>query len=339
MIPLAAGVIGLSYLRRLLEPPAPSTTGVSTPYTPPFSGGQCPVLYNVRVSFVEISNGNRIPPYTAATVQAPVRSITAFNNVNGSSGIRITTDSGTASVSGNAGFYRDYEATLVRADGLPDDCGDIPNPNPSPPISSDGLASSSPIEPIDDSPLVTGAPLAVIPKLASVLAAIKAAVAGASNALDAIKNVMDAIDAIGNALDAINSLLKDRDRRDPEKKSLYVYTYGSIRKDGFLRLYPDENNTGFEPVFLDLQLLSIPIGYGRYFGNLSPNFYRFRSLGHISFVSSTLGIIETHSIEFSRMSLNVPDNAYGFFYHLGLDDVIRANVSLFYLQSEEVVEA
>jgi hypothetical protein len=145
---------------------------------------------------------------------------------------------------------------------------------------------------------------------------------------------MDAIKLIGDTVDAIKDWLDDKDRDDDSKKELYLHDYGSIRKDGFLRLYPDGGIEGFKPIYIDLQLLSIPIGYGKYFGNLSPNFYRFKSLGHISFVSSSFGVLENHELAFSRVSLAVPELAYGFFYHLGLDDSIRANVSLFYLRSQ-----
>lgn len=334
MIPLAAAALSLDYLRRQLLPQAPSTSPVSEPYTPPFEGGQCPTFYTVRVSFVEISTGNRIPPYDAFTVQAPVLGIEPFNNVNGSSGVRVITANGTNTEQANASFYRDYEATLRRSDGLEDDCGNLPNPNPPPSVAADGLANSSPPDIASDDDLVLGAPLVTIPPLGAALAAIAAAVAAAATALDALKKIMDAIQAIGDVLDKIKDWLDDSDKDKRKKKTLAFHNYGSIRKDGFLRLYPSAEPEGFEPAYIDLQLLSIPIGYGKYFGNLSPNFYRFKSLGHISFVSSSFGILSTHEIEFTRTSINVPDNAFGFYYHIGLEDIIRANVSLFYLKSQ-----
>lgn len=336
MIPLAAAVIGLDFLRRQLLPDAPETNPVAAPYTPPFTGGQCNTLYAYDVTFLDVSSGNRSAPITR-TIQGAITDVSPFNDRNGTAGIDVTGASGKQTESfGSNSFTRDYEVSNIRrVDGQPDNCGNLPNPNPSLPIASDGLASSSAPVIDNDSPLVQGAPIVAIPPLAAIVANIVTAVKAAVDALAAAKSLADAIKAIADTINGIKDWLDDKNKDDPTKKTLFVHNYGRIRKDGFLRLYPNGEVRGYQPVYLDLQLLSIPIGYGKYFGNLSPNFYRFKSLGHISFVSPTFGVLKTVEIEFSRTSVNIPENAFGFFYHLGLEDTIRANASLFYLKPVE----
>ena len=334
LIPLAALTIGLDYLRRQLLPDAPESSPVGEPYTPPFSGGQCPVIYQFDVTFLDVASGNR-SAVVNGSIQAPIKNISAFNDRNGTAGIDVEGANGTVTFSfGSNNFTRDYEVSNIRrADGLPDNCGDLPNPNPVPTVASDGVSSvAAPIYDGDTS-IAAGSPIVPFNPVAAVLATIAAAVAAAGNALDAAKKIMDAIETIGRFLDELKDWLEDNLGDDDKKKSLFIHNYGSVRRDGFLRLYPTGEVEGFKPVYLDLQLLAIPVGYGKYFGNLSPNFYRFKSLGYISFVSPSFGILETRQIEFNRTSLNVPDNAYGFFYHLGLENQIRANVSLFYLKN------
>ena len=321
------------YLRQGLQPPAPSTEGVGEPYTPPFEGGQCPVVYAFDITFLVVATGERSAP-VGGSVQAPIGNIETFEDRNGAAGIEVTGASGTAVYSfGSKDFYRDYQlSNLRRADGLPDNCGDLPNPNLPPSPAEDGLAQSPPPDLEDDRNLATGAPLVLLPSIAPLIAAAAAALGAAADLAGKAAALMDALAAIADALDRLAGKENDKEPEEDEKKSLFKHNYGSVRKDGFLRLYPNGEVEGFEPMYIDLQLLSIPIGYGKYFGKLSPNFYRFKSLGHISFVSASFGILETHEIEFTRTSLNVPRGAYGFYYHLGLEDVIRANVAMFYLK-------
>ncbi len=331
LIPLAALVIGLDYLRRTLLPDAPSTEAVGEPYTPPFEGGQCDAAYTYTVFAIRISNG--LPEsFGNRSTSGAISSIEPFNNnpVLGS-GIRVTSGGATATVNANAGFYRDfYISNIVRSDGQPDGCGNLPNPNEPPSPSSDGLANSAPPDLADDDLVIEGSPIVPYNPLSAALAALLAALKAASDLKDAIDFIGDMLDKIGKGIDEVKDWLDDKNKDPSSGKDIKRHDYGSIRKDGFLRLFPNGEANGFTPEYLDLQLLSIPIGYGKYFGNLSPHFYRFKSLGYISFVSPSFGNLQTVEIEFSRCSINVPPNAYGFFYHLGLENAIRANVSLFY---------
>lgn len=357
-IAAAAGNLAINladYLRRQLLPSAPNTEPVGVPFTPPFTGGQCEGnLYTVvaqasfgtQVRYFNRGNSTGFPDLQTIVNQADgqqgfLGAISGFTVTENASTwfVNVQPNRGVIAITKNifpqpASTRESVKITLVKNRTNPaDTCGNIPNPNSTPPVSSDGLASSTPPNIANDDDIVLGAPLVTIPPVGGALAAVVAALAAVANALDAARLLGDALKTIGDTLDKIKDWLDDKDKNDDTKKDLFRHDYGSIRKDGFLRLYPSGEVEGFKPVYIDLQLLSIPIGYGKYFGSLSPNFYRFKSLGHISFVSPSFGILETHEIEFSRTSLNVPENAYGFFYHLGLEDVIRANVSLFYLKS------
>lgn len=329
LIPLIPLLLGLDYLRRQLLPQAPATTPQGEPYTPPFSGGQCIADYRVFFKVVNQDNGNE-------TLGNDIYR-GAIGGVFGNG----TASTGLITGNGNISLYENQPRNFLeivsveRVGGLPDDCGDLPNPNPTPPIPSDGVADSPPLEVEDDDLVVEGAPIVPYNPLSAALAALLAALKAASDLKDAIDFIGDMLDKIGKGIDEVKDWLDDKNKNPDSGKDVKRHDYGSIRKDGFLRLFPSGELNGFTPEYLDLQLLSIPVGYGKYFGDLSPNFYRFKSLGYISFVSPSFGNLQTVEIEFSRCSINIPDNAYGFFYHLGLEDVIRANVSLFYSIDKE----
>lgn len=355
MIPLAAAAAGLAYLRRALLPDAPSASAVSEPYTPPFAGGQCTFAYrgilDVRVStnpsqrliyswgsggsgsFIAVGSNPPTSSWSAFTISGKINTVTF--DLSGSTYRFFVNGIHVASRASAGGAVTSVNiAGLVPASGGADNCGDLPNLNPAPPIPSDGLADAPPPNLSSDPDLVMGAPLVTIPSVGALIAAAAAALSAAASTAAGLVALMNAIKAIGDALDKLKEWLEDKDKDDDTKKTLRRHDYGSIKKDGFLRLYPNGEGNGFEPKYIDLQMLSIPISYGRFFGNLSPNFYRFQSLGYIAFVSPTFGVLSVHEIEFSRCSMTVPANAFGFFYHLGLDDTLRANVSMFYLQNE-----
>lgn len=128
---------------------------------------------------------------------------------------------------------------------------------------------------------------------------------------------------------------KEADKEKDDAEKVIRYDFGSANKDGFIKLYPESNPDRFKATFIDLQIFNIPIGYGKYFGEKSPHLYKYQSLGQIHFVSPTFGILESREVDFVRLSLNVPDNCFGFFYHFGLNGIISANLSGFYTKTEQ----
>jgi len=353
---------GLDYLRRLILPDAPNTEGIKPPFTPPFLGGQCRKGADTGYWWIGISyrnleqaqtyNSGNTAPFGNGAFQLPanksINSITPVR-VGNATAIRIIMHDGQV-VQFVLPFGNPNDATNLMTEivanlvlynyttnaVIPDDCGNLDNPNIAPPIAEDGLADSGSPDLDNSTIVIAGAPLVAIPSFAAILAAAIAAAKNALTALEAIKAVADAIAAISDLLNALKDALdKDKERNDPSNKELSRYNFGSIRRDGYLRLYPVAGLQKKTAVYLDLQVMSLPIGYGRYFGNKSPHFYRFRSLGHIAFTSPTFGVMEVREIEFTRSSFQIPLNATGFYYHLGLDGAIIANASGFYQETKK----
>lgn len=349
-------IASVVYLRKLLDPPAAGTLPVPQPFDPPFLGGQCPVFYRVRVKtdITVIGNTTVTNQVVEKNVIGAIRGLVTINNgaqfarlgVKNGNGIDdIFFDSG-----GGRFFYFNSSVTIIgRLDGQIDNCGNIGSPFPPPQINNDGLAGGNAPDIVNNSTTVNvgsslSPQLAIGGAISSIRGAISAAVAAANaaaNTLGAIASVANAIGGIGDAIGEIAKVLdklEDREREKEkgaeDKKDTLRYEFGSISKDGFLRLYPDVNTQKYKAEQLDLIIQSIPIGYGKYFGNKSPNFYRFKSLGYIAFVSPTFGVIEYKEIEFSRVSFIIPDDAIGFFYHLGLDGSIAANSFAFYTKGK-----
>lgn len=327
---------GLDYLRRLLLPSSPSSTPLAPPYTPPFTNGQCVgVSYQIGVKVYD-STGSLI--FENPTLGFLLGAITEVpldvENQQGEiftalKGQTSTVLGGWRKTSPNPLRVQTGQWTVTRSDGSSVSCGDPPNPNAGQPTSSDGLSDSPAPNPEEDSiRVIEGSPLATIPNFGAALTSALNAARNAADALAGIAGLANAIDALRDLMDAVKDKLDEEDK--DKKRDTYRLDIGSVSTDGFLRLYPSENAQKFKAELLDVQVLSIPPYYGKYFGNKSPHFYRFKELGYIAFVSPTFGVMEYREIEFSRMSLSIPDDCIGFFYHFGLEGEIFANLSAFY---------
>ena len=325
---------GLDYLRQLLFPPAPSTQSSGVPYTPPFTGGQRRVNYLVKYQRYIISNG----------IVAENGALTLFGKIGGD----YEDAAGIGIIYNNGQKYRVAEPNLslpqririisvTPQDGQPDSPDNLPNPNPNPSIGDDGIADNGSPN-LDSAPTVIEAvPPIILPSFAAALAAALAAARNALDALDAIKAVARAIEALSDLLNKKNAEENKKEKEKKETQDTIRYEFGSIRTDGFLRLYPDNNSLKYVAQQLDISFVTIPSYLGKYFGKFSPNYYRYKpasnlisSLGYISFVSPTFGILSTHHLEFRRSSIKVPENSIGFYYHLGLDGALAANAFAFY---------
>lgn len=343
---IAGGLAALDFfLPPEAEAPAPDTEPIAPPYTPPFPGGQCATLYDItyEVKFFRrdtgaldsVNNGSaRVGGPIGGFVITQQNPPATFNYVVNLDAVSVT--SGTRPIgitSGGSGIIWDIEANILsisRADGLADDCGDLPNPNSPPPIPSTGLAQSAPPSLAEDTEPLT---LGLVPlNLAALLAAAKAALAAAATLAELANAIAEVLDLIAKLLDELKPENRDKN------KSTFLYQYGSIEKDGFLRFYGEVSNDGFEAIYLDILFTQIPNGIGKYFGERSPNRYIYNRLGYIAFVSPSLGVMEVRELEFPRQSFSVPKDSIGFFYHLGLNGSIKANASAIYEKEELPVE-
>ena len=388
LIALAANNLigGIDYLFKLLFPSVPPTAPLSKSYTPPFTGGQCEVPYILTYSISKGNNtfengsvivqGKSLLGYTLDTQQSP-------NPLYGNWQFYLNFTNGTFGERTGAFIWSEgasvVQFSVVRQDGLSDNCGNLPNPNPTLPIGGNGLPSSPPpvlYTPPNTTnnnffPLIAGLAAVAATALTAATAAaaataataVTAATAASTAATAAIASApsgstiqqqsqsqkfsADALVGIAQVLAEVARQIAELEKEvrklktgeakkeKDDAKKVIRYDFGSANRDGFIKLYPESNPDGFEATFVDVQIFNIPSGSGKYFGEKSPHYYKYKSLGQVHFVSPTFGILESREIDFARLSLNVPDNCFGFFYHFGLDGIVSANLSGFYAKTEK----
>lgn len=327
------------------------TTSLSDapPYVPPFLGGQCVTTYRLRGTVFNPATGQN-QPWVINGIQGKITSIQPFNDegANGC-GVRVN---GAIELNGNCNFGRNYTLTSVeRTDGLPDNCGNLPNPNSTvpPPIASGGVPqNTTPVITPNDQLVEGGLPVVFTPSVLSALAGLAAqigtaianaaaaadALAAAKATADAVGKLAQAVDAQKPTLDALRKYLNRKEREDATKKRYLIRQYGTILKDGYLDVTPRPAPVGFQPIMLDFLVFNVPSGLGRFFGKDSYNWFRYNELGSICFLSPTAGVLSVHKIEHLRTSIAIPELAIGFTYNLGLNGVIKARVSMLYTQEK-----
>ena len=326
----AALPYALLFLRSLPDLLAPKPDSVAPPYTPPFTGGQC-VDGQYRV-YVNIQPFGQIPSQTYVTgigkVQGLFRDIPAPDN-----GLVV----GFLRADGTSEYKRviigaDTPAQIAYVERLngTDNCGNLSNPNPPPSISDDGLFNPTNPTIGNDEGDINPAAIIIAPALPLVLVgAIAAGYAAAMAAAKTATDILGGIQKLGEGFEFLKDLFKklaedldEKEKLKPKNRDIVRQTYGQIKGDGAIDFFPD-NNTKFEPIQIDIIIVFIPTGHGKYFGSFSPHRYRYKELGYISFYSTNQGILETHSIQFKRSTLQIPPLAIGFIYHFGLDEQIR----------------
>ena len=321
----------VNFLRSIPSFFAPKPSSVSVPFIPPFTGGQCNTGYLVRVDFLIIASNTRNVPVLIASTVGKVTGATSYENVAGNSGIKVFADGTYYDYNQNSNFYRDFKVVSVtRADGSSVDCGDLPNPNGGKPIADDGLFTpNNPVIGDEDGTinpaaiiLSPAAPIIAIGGGLALSAAAAAAAKAATDTLEAIKKVAEALDSLKKLWEKLKEFLEEWEKDRPKNRDIVRQTYGNIDGDGAIDFYP-LSNKNFTAIQVDIVVTEIPIGFGKYFGSMSPSRYRYKELGYISFYSISQGIIETHSIRFKRSSLIIPKTAVGFIYHFGLDNKIK----------------
>ena len=327
----------LLFLRSIPDLLAPKPTPAGSAYTPPFAGGQMiGVAYRIDINATQENFGD-VSYYhswngTSGSSNIYWGAIQSVVGVMG--GVLITHDGGNRQNKIDMGLpsfiVTINSVTIYRADGSPDTGGNTPNPIPPPPIADDGLFNPSNPPIGDDNGNVNQSAIVLAPALPLVLvsailagySAAMAAAAAASDALAAIKKIAEGLDALKTLWEKLKEFLDEWEKNRPKKRDVVRQTYGRIIGDGALDFFPN-NNTKFQAIQLDVVITNIPVGFGRYFGSLSPSRYRYKELGYIAFYSVNQGILEVHSIQFKRTSYQIPELAIGFIYHLGLDEQVK----------------
>lgn len=330
----------VDFLRSIPDYFAPKPTGLGNAYVPPFTGGQCPTQYRFAYQVSQrpapdASFFSVVPMGTEGVVNGAITSVTIVM-VGGQNYVRFLSASGEVrlhNISGRQGntgnpLFLD-SISFERSDNLVDSCGNVGNPVPPPAIPDSGLFSPTNTVIANNNGIINPAAIVLAPALplglvGAVLAgygAAMAAAAAAGNAVDAIKKVAEGLDALKDLWEKLREFLNEWDKNRPKKRDTIRQTYGKLVGDGALDFFPSDNQK-YQAIQLDVVIINIPIGFGRYFGSFSPHRYRYKELGYISFYSTTQGILETHSIQFRRTSLQIPKLAVGFIYHLGLDNQV-----------------
>jgi len=340
-----------------VNPTTPAPDGI---FTPPFLGGQqTGRLYNVRVRAV--LNGITYTSFNQGSLlitQVP-------GKINGIRNERVPNAQGIPTqrawilhgnnlervvpfqVAGSIGTY--FIDSVAPWDGGADQGGNLPDGRIPTPIPNGGLPqNNTPVTTANDKLVEGGLPIITIPPILSTLAGLAAqigaaiaAAQAAADALTAIKAAANAIDKVAKVIDTFKDVadrLRDKlnkdDKADDAKKRYFIRTYGNIKGDGYLDITPRPAPVGFNPLMLDFFCFGVPSGMGRFFGKNSYNWFRYKELGSICFLSPTSGVLSVHKIEHLRTSIAIPNLAIGFTYNLGLDNVINARCSMLYTQEK-----
>ena len=331
------------FLRSIPSFFAPKPTGLAAPFTPPFTGGQCAgIRYYINVSVTQPRVGRTATTENDIQFSAfgAITNVQVAFNSGGSPSLFFTGKDSTGAVVNqspaipslftNEAFIVN-SITLVRADGSSVECGNIPNPNPPPSIADDGLFKPNNPYITDSNDVVNPASIILAPALPLVLVAAitggymaaLAAAKAASDALEAVKKIAEGLEALKKLWDKLQEFLDEWEKNRPKKRDITRQTYGQILGDGALDFFAP-NSKKVEAIQLDIVVTNIPVGFGKYFGSMSPSRYRYKELGYIAFYSVNQGILEVHSIQFKRTTLEIPKLAVGFIYHFGLDNQIKA---------------
>ena len=343
----------INFLRSTPSSVAPKPSPQFIPYTPAFTGGQCDAPYKLEGYLSRNSSafGDEKLGFFNSSTPSPVPLNANFgaliigDGFGGAKFIPNGVGGGQVAFYNKAGILQfthgDISGSLLspmiftvvklgRLDSLPDNCGNLPNPNPDPNIKDDGLFQ--PNNPVigDENGTVNPAAIILSPAAPLILiggglaaaAAAAAAAQAATDALAAIKKVAESLDALKKLWEKLQEFLEEWEKDRPKNRDIVRQTYGSIDGDGAIDFYP-LSNKNFTGIQVDIVVTEVPLGFGKYFGSMSPSRYRYKELGYISFYSINKGIIETHSIQFKRSSLAIPKTAVGFIYHFGLDNKIK----------------
>ena len=319
----------LNFLRSIPSFFAPKPSSVGLPYSPPFNGGQCSGK-NYTIQYSVYFPDGTFWQNAQIILDGAIGGLRSFPSGD-FTGINIVYRNGTKfyNVVTNPAFSVTINS-VITYDGSNDDCGNLPNPTPNPSINDDGLFS--PNNPVigDENGTLNPAAIVLSPAAPLILiggglaaaAAAAAAAQAASDALAAIKKVAESLDALKKLWEKLQEFLEEWEKDRPKNRDIVRQTYGSIEGDGAIDFYPLRNKN-FVAIQVDIVVTEVPLGFGKYFGSMSPSRYRYKELGYISFYSINKGIIETQSIQFKRSSLAIPKTAVGFIYHFGLDNKIK----------------
>ena len=346
--------------------PTPSTTPSEqiSNWKPPYQGGQCATLYRFKISATYSTgtlyagsalSGSQLVGAPLSDAQARQGSGVAgamsnwkFSNQKNAFGTASTLrlSNGFQTITWAAFTNGDFVGASItwveRVDGLPDNCGNLPNPNPQPtlPYEQGGANAASPYTSNQLDTVYEGLPLALPTNLLGVLAGLAGLIGGALDALDGIKKIGDAIGTIQKLLDL---LLKDKERRDRAnpifKKKLIGFWREIVDDDGYISLnwIPIGNKFAI-PYAIQIVVESFPSTASRLLGTKSPDIgsdpY---PLFYLQLQNNSFGIREVVHVR-SLNSFHYLDSLdRGCFYNFRQNPECKAKFRVFYeIETDEV---
>ena len=330
--------------------PAPSTTPSEqiSNWSPPFNGGQCSgVMY--RVQGIDIVTNEPSPNSFDVTVPGKIGAPSSITQ-SGFTFYGFTYNNGSQFYNrGGANWYgigKDVVGVTItsvtRADGLPDTCGNIPNPSPQPtlPYEQGGANAANPYNSNQLDTVYEGLPLALPTNLLGVLAGLASLIGGALDALDGIKKIGDAIGTIQKLL---GLLLKDKERRDRAnpifKKKLIGFWREIVDDDGYISFNQIPIGLKFAiPYAIQIVVESFPSTASRLLGTKSPDIgsdpY---PLFYLQLQNNSFGIREVVHVR-SLNSFHYLDSLdRGCFYNFRQNPECKAKFRVFYeIETDEV---
>lgn len=324
--------------------------GNTANYIPPFSGGQCPILYDVTIRQVN-TDGSDVTERVfrlQGAIGAPFDEYSVrfdgsqnrnyqyqgfkYNNGTQTFVWRDSFIAGSPAIRPKPNSFSIVSAIPVS--GV-DNCGSLPPPvggspqdNPYPtggaPVDTDGDlvngtpsgSGSPPSPPPVPSPFVP----APVPSVSS--PPTDPSLAGIGASLDSLFSFLRGL------IQLVNSLLELMDRLNKlfSKKEQRLFGLGSVKGDGYLSFRPMVDN-GWNPLSLEVFVYKKPVYLSKWFGNRTPHYFN-AGLGSVSFVDGSFSVRNGRKeVNYVRSSFDCPQSI-GVYYHFGLDEQIEAQISL-----------
>lgn len=342
-----------------LTPPRPN----QPPFAPPFTGGQCRgnasegywviiTRYFNPNTDEEYINPNPVPfgsgyqaPAAVAVDDISIVDTGFFQSVrivysNGrveTNSFQFGNSSGDIPISNFSVILVLYDYALNRS--VPDNCGDLPNPNPIVPIDRDGGDlyfigdDDDPDDKYDPNGLITAA--AILAGLAAIAAAIK----GVADSLSGIQKIGEALEKIAELLKKLTDRNDEEDKKDPDKRGVSFGEWFELPIDGGFGLKPiTKGEKEYTPSQVQFLFEKFPSTCSRRVGDKSPSWANYEPIGWAMPRSVTRGYYEPIAIRYLNNIVPLPRDCDGFSFSFRENPSIEGKVRIIYSYEPELID-
>jgi len=338
---------------------ASTTAPIAPPFAPPFSGGQCPVAYNISFDyFVERDpiglsltlNGNVIGGFSGDGTFGALGSPIVTRPTESTWDIRIPCRSfGGVSyersiASGGTSNVVDVRITrfeVSRTDGLPDNCGDLPNPNPPFPLSANAFSSGNGDDGTDGEIVYAGLPVLSAAALVAALKLLAEAIAAAADALEGVRKIGEALKGIIDLIDELLNGKKEKDKENPKNRRYSVGAWRAMTTiDGLIPTTAITLDGKIAlPYKVQVVIKEFPNTSSRILGVLSPSLsIDSLPLFYLLLQEDDFGISAVKTIRTLNSSTSIPPFHRGVFWNFRLNPQMEGKYRLFYQTEPEEEE-